>query len=66
MAKYQNAKDALAKTGSRPPKQHKKKVERFKSKAAKSRRTEELRHKIKMKNLVESKAIAWAIKRPEE
>ena len=57
----------MAALGRMPPKQHKDmKLGKFKSKAAKSRRKEELKHKIKMKNLVESRDIARAIKRPED
>jgi hypothetical protein len=49
------------------PKQHKDmKLGKFKSKAAKSRRIDELKHEIQVKNLAESKEIARAIKRPEE
>ncbi len=41
-------------------------VGKFKTKAAKSRRRDELKQEIKVKNLVELKGIARAIKRPEE
>jgi hypothetical protein len=50
-----------------PPKQHKDmKLGKPKSKAAKSRRKDELKHEIEVKNLVELKEIARVIKRPEE
>jgi hypothetical protein len=42
------------------------KVGKFKTKVAKSRRRDELKQEIKVKKLVESNAIARAIKRPEE
>jgi hypothetical protein len=52
---------------SAPPKPHSEmKLGKPKSKAAKSRRRDELKQKIKVKNLEESKEIARAIKRPEE
>jgi hypothetical protein len=52
---------------SAPPKPHSEmKLGKGKGKSAKSRRKDELKHKIEVKNLVEAKAIARAIKRPEE